>query len=372
MKRLLTCAVVCIASTAAMSALAATGRTPGSASISPSGAATYSIPLWTPPGIRGLSPSLALTYSSRSGDGLAGVGFNVAFGQSVISRCNQTIVQDGAAGLATLAAADKFCLDGNRMRLTAGTYGATNSTYQTEVETFSKIIAIGAAGAGPQSFEVWGKNGLVYEYGKTADSRIESNLTAGGQTATVRAWAINKIRDRTGNEIRYEYYDDTTNGSFRPYLIYWAGNTDVPISDLYRVVFIYETPDRPDPIYSYMFGDAAGIEGYVNEFKRLDRIDVHRRTTSSWTVIRRYELTWDPAGGMSGRSRLASFQECGLSGTNCLSPTTFDWQDGTAGINTGDTVSSQAIPTGVTPLIMDINGDGRDDVVWSSNATSGS
>jgi len=355
------------------SALAATGRTPGTASVSPTGAATYTIPFWTPPGIRGLAPSMSLVYSSRSGDGLAGAGFNVAYGQSVIARCNKSIVQDGVGGAPTMSATDKFCLDGNRLRLTSGTYGAANSTYQTEVETFSKVIALGNAGAGPQSFEVWGKNGLVYEYGNTTDSRIESTATGGGQTTTVRAWALNRIRDRTGNAIIYQYYDDTTNGSFRPYIISWAGNTIAGIADYYRVVFVYETPDRPDPVYAYMFGDATGIEGYVNEFKRLDKIDVQRRTTSSWTVIRRYDLTWDPGGGLSGRSRLQSLTECGVpNGTDCLSPTTFVWQNGTIGVQSSAASSGQVIPTGVTPFVMDINGDGRDDVVWSSSATSGS
>lgn len=372
MKRLLNCAVVCIAFTAASSASGATGRTPGNATISPSGAASYSIPLWTPPGIRGLSPNLALVYSSRSGDGLAGVGFTVAFGQSIITRCNQTIVQDGAAGLATLAATDMFCLDGNRLRLTGGTHGAANSTYQTELETFSKITAKNTAGVGPQYFEVWGKNGLVYEYGATTDSRIESVLTAGGQTSTVRAWAINKVRDRTGNAIKFKYVEDATNGSFRPDEITWAGNTNTALADRYRIKFVYETPDRPDPIYAYMFGDANGIGGQVNEFKRLSRIDVFRQPSGP-VLLRRYKLNWDAGGGISGRSRLESFQECGgTSGTNCLSATTFDWQDGTPGINNSEISSGQAIPTGVTPLIMDINGDGRDDVVWSSSATSGS
>lgn len=56
---------------------AAVGRTVGVASVSPWGAATYSIPLTLPPGTNGLAPSLSLNYSHNSGDGLLGVGWSV-------------------------------------------------------------------------------------------------------------------------------------------------------------------------------------------------------------------------------------------------------------------------------------------------------
>lgn len=370
MKRNFIRAIAFLAVASASTVLAAPGHTPGAASVSPSGAATYSMPLWTPPGIRGLSPDLALVYSSRSGEGLAGIGFSVLFGQSMITRCDQSIAQDGATQGANLNATDKFCLDGNRLRLTGGTYGAAGSTYQTELETFSKVTANGTSGTGPQWFEVRGKNGLIYEYGNTADSRIEPVLQGGGQSPTVRAWALNKIRDRTGNAIKFKYIEDTTNGSFRPDEITWAGNSDTGLADRYRIQFEYETPARPDPIYSYLYGNSSGVNGNVDEFKRLDRINIYRDTPSA-TLIRRFDFTFDSAGGISGRSRLQSLAECGGSqGTDCLSPTTFTWQNGTIGVESSPTSSGQTIP-GVTPYVMDINGDGRADVVWSSSVTSG-
>ena len=73
---------------------AAVGRTAGDFGVSQGGAASYTIPLWTPPGVNGLAPSLALVYSSNGGNGFYGVGWNLS-GLSTITRCSQTWAQDG-------------------------------------------------------------------------------------------------------------------------------------------------------------------------------------------------------------------------------------------------------------------------------------
>src|SRR5687767_5821900 len=48
------------------SAEAAIGRTAGSFDVSANGAATYTIPIFTPPGPRGVQPAIALNYNSNS------------------------------------------------------------------------------------------------------------------------------------------------------------------------------------------------------------------------------------------------------------------------------------------------------------------
>src|SRR5450631_3456693 len=123
------------------------GRTAGSFTVPADGSANYSIPIWVPPGVVGLQPSLAINYNSRNGDGLLGVGWNLA-GLSAISRCNLTYAQDTVAGSPQLTSGDRFCLDGNRLRTTNGsTYGAAGATYQTEIANFSNVTSNGTAGS---------------------------------------------------------------------------------------------------------------------------------------------------------------------------------------------------------------------------------
>ena len=99
------------------------------------------------------------------------MGWSIA-GLSTIARCNRTWAQDGAAAGVTNTLADRYCLDGQQLKLVSGMHGTAGAVYATEVETFSRIVANGVAGNGPASFTVTTRNGLIYEYGGTVDSRI--------------------------------------------------------------------------------------------------------------------------------------------------------------------------------------------------------
>jgi RHS repeat-associated protein len=362
-----TAAVVSVASIATcFSAVthAAVGATTGAFGVSQTGAAQYSIPIFTPPGAGGLKPEISLLYSSTTSNDLAGAGFGIG-GLSQISRCNKTLAAHGTYGAPTLSSSDQFCLDGNILRLTSGSYGTAGSRYQTEIESFTRVTAYDVAGNGPAYFIAESKNGLLYEYGNSVGSRIESIAMGGGQVATPRVWALNRIRDRAGNSIDFTYIEDATHGAFRPDRIIWTGNASQNIRAPYQMAFVYETAPRPDTLYGYRFGNQTTVNGEITETHRLDRIDVLYNDA----VVRRYELNYEPSGGAGARSRLQSIQECGTGGTDCYSPTTFSWVNGTPGWNS-ESSTGQSIPA--LPLIMDINGDGRDDLVYSSTATSGS
>jgi RHS repeat-associated protein len=249
---------------------------------------------------------------------------------------------------------DRFCLDGNKLRLVSGTYGNAGATYQTEIETFSRITSYGVAGNGPTHFIVERKDGLIYEYGNTADSRIESlNQT------TARTWALNRIRDRSGNAIDFSYFEDSTNGAYRIDLIRYTSNSAQGLSSAYEVDFVWETKPSNEIDSGYVAGSK------VKQVTRLDRIDVKYNTT---TLVRRYELTYEGALSSTSKSRLASIQECAGATPECFAPTTFSYQNGVSGL--GSEVSTGAsVPT--APWPMDVNADGREDLVYSSSTATG-
>jgi hypothetical protein len=188
---------------------AAVGRTAGVAEVSASGEARYSIPIFAPPGTRGMTPQLAFVYGSRGSGTLMGAGWTIA-GLSSIYRCDKTFAQDGVPVNVLNVATDRFCRDGQQLKLAAGVYGQPGAEYRTEIESFVRIVSNGTAGNGPASFTVEQNDGLVYDYGTRVDSRIEAQ----GQP-TVRTWALTTIRDRAGNRIEFDYEEDAVNGSYR-------------------------------------------------------------------------------------------------------------------------------------------------------------
>ena len=178
---------------AVVAATTAAGRTPTEFGVSHSGAATYRIPLWTPPGIGAVELDLALVYNSRGGNGVLGTGWSLA-GLSSISRCNRTLAQDGSAG----------GVDQHRGRSflpgwpTSSSWSAAATAWpgrctRPKSNRSRAIVANGTPATAPPRSPSRRKNGLVYEYGATADARVHAALPP-----TVRTWALARIRDRAG------------------------------------------------------------------------------------------------------------------------------------------------------------------------------
>jgi RHS repeat-associated protein len=283
-------------------------------------------------------------------------------GLSEIERCKKSIAQDGANGGVTLAVGDAYCLEGNRLRLTSApnTYGLAGSTYQTEMEQFSRVTANGSTGNGPASFTVEGKDGLKYEYGNTADSFIQSNAT--GFTTTARVWALNKVSDRYGNTMTVTYQEDGANGSFRPTQIDYTSNANTGLAASYRVVFVWETRPADDTLTQYYVG------GLIRENQRLKQtVTKYNDPVVGWRSVRTYQLSYSnnvpsTLANASKRSRLVAIQECDTAGS-CLAPTSLSWGNGLPTFGADN--SNASFGYGATYAIpIDVNGDGRMDAVY--------
>ncbi|MFC4313275.1 toxin TcdB middle/N-terminal domain-containing protein [Steroidobacter flavus] len=354
-----------IATAVSTQAQAAVGRTQGTHSVSPTGAATYQIPLWISPGAGGVQPALTLSYDSRGGSGIAGPGWALT-GLSSIVRCNRTVAQDLVPASVTMTYADAFCLDGQRLMLTSSgglsTYGQPGTTYDTELSTFSLVTAQGASGNGPQSFEVKAKNGWVYEFGNTPDSRV----TPASSIATAYMWLVNKVRDRAGNSYVVTYGTGAAGsaGVAVPVSISYSPATAAGSTYINSVSFEY------GPKASQVSGttDPATV-GYVDGVQVTNtNLLLGVKAYSNGTLIRRYAVGYE-AAPTTTRARLSAVTECASSdNSDCLAPTIITYHNGASGVAgpTTLTLANHSIAGRA-----DVNGDGKDDLILAEIDTDG-
>lgn len=309
----------------------AVGKTPGSLAIG--GSAAYSIPVAIPAGTNGLQPSISLNYSSNFTDGILGIGWGLG-GLSAITRTNKTIYNDSKSDAIRRDLTDKYALDGKRLVTLSGyTYGADNSVYGTELEEFSKIVAHGATGQGPDYFVVFAKSGLIYEYGNTTDSKLKNGTC-------ILSWKLNKITDRYNNYIKFSYV--STDDELPIDKIEYTGNG---------------TSQNPFAYIQFNYKYRADISTYVyggKEFTRdvlLDNIEVRK----NGQLFKKYGIDYM-------RDTYAQLQKVTqYSSQNvALNPTVFTWTDQAESFTqTANYTSSidELLYTG------DFNGDGREDLV---------
>ena len=136
------------------------GSLPSEFSVSQMGAATYKVPIDLPDGRAGLTPGLSLNYYSQGGNGLLGVRWSVG-GISMIGRTGTNLYNEDFIDGVDFENDDKFDFDGQRLIPVDGTF----IEYRTENESFSRIIIHGLDVNNPDWFEVFSKDGRVYEYG---------------------------------------------------------------------------------------------------------------------------------------------------------------------------------------------------------------
>jgi RHS repeat-associated protein len=324
--------------------------TPGNFGVSAMGAASYTIPIIVPPGTAGMAPALSIDYSSQNADGTLGLGW-VLGGLASITRCPRTIAQDNVHGGVNFDNNDRYCMEGQRLVLTSGAYGADLSQYRTEIDSFAEIIAHGSAGNGPQWFEVHTKAGQILQFGNSTDSRVLTVSAANGAVGpTARTWLVNQISDTRGNYLKVTYTNDTTNGQAYPTEIDYTGNSNANLTPYNSVKFSYET--RPDIVPTYQAGALMQLTVLLTDIK----------TYAGSSMVFDYKLGYKLAASGAYHDELNTVTQYDSAGHN-LPPVTIGWQGG-VGVPSMTTLTNPGMGSSLPQLYPgDFNGDGITDVL---------
>lgn len=337
------------------------GSISGSFSVSPNGAAVYSIPFTLPPGRAGMTPSLGLQYSSDQGNGLVGMGFSMT-GLSSIHRCPANLAVHGYIKEVDYIK-DELCLDGRP--LVKVVEGVGTAEYRTLPDTFVKITGHYDAHSPRLAWlEARDKNGLIHFYGWNG-AGADQGARPLAITGNYQSWLIYRTEDRFGNTISFHYdhidTDATRNGSVYTKETYLSRVAYPPNNE---VVFAYnineanEPEDRPDSRFFFSKGML------LTRSKRLTRAEVY----AGGEYTRSYYVSYEPteiegsSHHPSRRSRVGSLTECANDGV-CKPSTLFTWNQGVAGFQGGDRPGVGPRSKGSAIFPIDLDRDGLDDLV---------
>lgn len=317
------------------------GRIAGSVDVSATGGATYSIPLTLPPGLGNAVPKLALVYNSQGGNGSLGLGWSLS-GLSTITRIPATMFHDGFIGNTYWDSKDRFALDGQRLMLKSGVYGADGSEYQTENYSNIRIFSRGESGIGPDYFEVIHPDGSKVYYGVGVAS--ETSLT----------YAITYSENPLGARISYYYNNSNNNLSIARIEYGSLGNS----ASLNQIVFNYMSATRGEQAY------AGGAESYSSNL--LSNISV----IANGSGFRNYQLDYGTVSDLNYQ-RITAVQEKNGDGTTPLAPVSFTY-GATGNIIPSSTISNFGI-SGIDfnnseIVTADFTGNGTMDFLWYNKA----
>lgn len=325
------------------------GNFGGLLNINQLGSANYTIPIDIPKGINNLQPDLSIMYNNSLGDGYIGLGWSISC-YSAISRVGCNIYNDNKITIPNFGTDDKFALDGNRlMAVEGGSYGGIATKYKTEIEDFSLIITHkdeGSTSPGPDWFEVRTKSGLIMQYGKTTDSRIEPQ----GEVGKTQIWLINEVKDMMGNYITYNYSEDNFTGEYYIESISYTGNNKneivPPITPFAQVVFQYE--NRPNSSTRYLNGYKTTIS------KLLDKINVNYYNQ----LYKEYDLIYE----FSNPNSILTEIHLKSKSNETINPIKFQYSESFSTPVTEQ--PSESLPANHQTSFADYNGDGLCDLLF--------
>jgi hypothetical protein len=237
------------------------------------GTASFSIPVALPPGRGGKQPGLALGYSSGGGNGIIGIGWDMAvpFIARQIDKGMPTY-RDPSAGYAM----DRFKYNGGQELVQVD--GAEDETFQVSGTVTASVpdgwlyFRARVEGAFLRFFlredglqwKVQDKNGTWFYFGAVDDdptgteaSLVSFDMNDGRSSRdVVYRWNLSKMTDASGNTVWY-YYEKNGGQSYLTD-IYWnsPAQTSGSVRDLYQhhVQLVYDRTGREDVFTGYASG----------------------------------------------------------------------------------------------------------------------
>jgi RHS repeat-associated protein len=378
------------------------GTVGGTMSVSTSGMANYAIPLWTPEGRNGMTPGLALSYASGGSESEVGLGWTVAGGLSMIARCASESRRDARPRPVSFDN-DTYCLDGQRLVPVAPTIGTSISEFRTEPDTFSRITVEVKDSLGPIAFTVKTQDGSQYSYGPDPvtpdanyeikatrqhwflgdDSRLSAAVKLNRQKLARFGWLRRTMADRSGNTITYRYTNSGTQDVNFPQEPRLDSIDYVDVSGsgsgtawTRSIKFTYGAPPNSSQIASSYI---SGVQFSRSSVLKSIDMQVAPAGSLSRKSARFYRLT-QTTSPSTNRVLLHTVEECdgdpapvtGRAG-QCKLPTTLTYATPPT-----DTYHERVFPD-VTDLrqlpdspfwrlhVADLNGDGRDDLVYRAH-----
>jgi RHS repeat-associated protein len=311
--------------------------TQGKLDISSSGQATYTLPIAMPPSIKDVGPIINLNYASSQVGGIAGQGWNIN-SISTISRIATRQDIDGFKDGVDFDDNDKLALDGQRLLLKTGTYWADGSTYETEVQSNTKIELKGTGTA--TYFIVTQPDGSRTYYGNYG----------GYNAADLSAYYVTRFEDTNGNFMTYHYIAaaNSTNAIFISEIRFSANNV-TNTTPLNKIVFTYKAANR---------GENAYLKGlFIIKKDILDKIEVFTNSL----LFKKYQLTH--VTDAQGYDRVSQLQEFN-GALEAANPVVFEYSTTSNNVIENTNTYTDVFNINSSPdMSGDFDGDGRLDFI---------
>ncbi|MEW5872532.1 MAG: SpvB/TcaC N-terminal domain-containing protein [Chloroflexota bacterium] len=306
-----------------------------------SGAANYSLPLWTPPGPGGLAPSLNLSYNSQASDNAilgqtqaswVGMGWSLETGYIERYMYNtEDILED-----------DTFVISAAGVESQLRQYHHQNQDYYyTPDAGFWRIYY----DEDTDVWTAWDKSGTQYIFGLVSNDRaiypfdrIDDCDDIGQEPLTTYAtwrWSLSKIRNIYGQEVTFSSFRDQQQKKHK------CWTPQVPFYEYYTRHIYPETVSYANGQYQVYFEREARsdystrwIDEHAENFYQSYRLKaVHVRNQGQ--DVRRYDFTYAPAAqsiypdylwsGGGPTLTLWKVEEVGLNGDDSLPETIFSY-----------------------------------------------